>query len=76
MAECGVASRRRAEEMIAAGQVTVNGQLVTQMGTQVEEGDEVRVDGKVIHPETEKRYPWAVWITTAKACFCSPTTGP
>ena len=56
MAECGVASRRRAEEMIAAGQVTVNGQLVTQMGTQVEEGDEVRVDGKVIHPETEKRY--------------------
>ena len=56
MAECGVASRRRAEEMIAAGQVTVNGQLVTQMGTQVEEGDEVRVDGKVIHPEAEKRY--------------------
>lgn len=56
MAECGVASRRRAEEMIAAGQVQVNGQVVTQMGTQVEEGDEVRVDGRVIRPEAEKRY--------------------
>ena len=56
MAECGVASRRRAEEMIAAGQVRVNGQVVTQMGAQVEEGDEVRVDGKLIRPEAEKRY--------------------
>ena len=56
MAECGVASRRRAEEMIAAGQVTVNGQKITQMGVQVEEGDEVRLNGKLIRPETEKRY--------------------
>lgn len=56
MAECGVASRRRAEEMIAAGQVQVNGVTVTEMGTQVEDGDEVRVDGKIIRPETEKKY--------------------
>ena len=56
MADCGVASRRRAEEMIANGQVQVNGVTVTEMGVQVEEGDEVRVDGKVIRPETEKRY--------------------
>lgn len=56
MAECGVASRRKAEEMIAAGRVQVNGVTVTEMGTQVEEGDEVRVDGQVIRPEAEKRY--------------------
>ena len=56
MAECGVASRRKAEEMIAEGRVTVNGVKITEMGTQVEEGDEVRVDGQVIRPETEKRY--------------------
>lgn len=56
MAECGVASRRRAEEMIQAGQVTVNGARITQMGVQVEEGDEVRVDGRVIRPENQKRY--------------------
>ena len=56
MAECGVASRRRAEEMILAGQVSVNGQTITQMGVQVEEGDEVRVDGKIIRPEAQKHY--------------------
>ena len=56
MALCGVASRRRAEEMIAAGQVQVNGVTITEMGTQVEEEDEVRVDGQIIHPEAEKRY--------------------
>jgi len=56
MAACGVASRRKAEEMIAEGRVTVNGVKITEMGTQVEEGDEVRVDGQLIRPETEKRY--------------------
>jgi len=56
MAECGVASRRKAEEMIMAGQVTVNGQLITQMGTQVEEGDIVAVNGQVIRPESRKHY--------------------
>ncbi len=56
MAECGVASRRKAEEMIAQGRVTVNGVRITEMGTQVEEDDEVRLDGRPIHPEAEKRY--------------------
>lgn len=56
MALCGVAARRKCEEMIAGGRVRVNGQLVTEMGTQVEETDEVLVDGVRITPETEKRY--------------------
>ena len=56
MAMCGVAARRKCEEIISAGRVSVNGQIVTEMGTQVEEGDEVRVDGAVIHMEEEKRY--------------------
>ena len=56
MAECGVASRRKAEELIAEGRVTVNGERITEMGVQVEETDEVRVDGRVIRLETEKRY--------------------
>ncbi|MBP3522626.1 MAG: rRNA pseudouridine synthase [Clostridia bacterium] len=56
MAMCGVAARRKCEEMIAAGCVTVNGRLVTEMGTQVEENDEVCVDGARITPEEEKRY--------------------
>ena len=56
MAMCGVASRRKCEEMIAAGRVTVNGRVITEMGTQVEEQDEVLVDGVRITPEEEKRY--------------------
>ena len=56
MASCGVASRRTAEKMIAEGRVSVNGETVTEMGVQVEDGDTVRLDGQVIRPEEEKRY--------------------
>ncbi|MDO5299573.1 MAG: pseudouridine synthase [Clostridia bacterium] len=56
MATCGVAARRKCEEIIAAGRVSVNGRIITEMGTQVEEGDEVLVDGRRIVPEEEKRY--------------------
>ena len=56
MAMCGVAARRKCEEIIAAGRVSVNGQIVTEMGTQVEETDVVLVDGARILPEEEKRY--------------------
>jgi len=56
LALCGVASRRNAEKMIADGLVMVNGQTVREMGTQVEDGDEVRVRGEVVKPEEEKHY--------------------
>lgn len=56
MALCGVAARRKCEEMIAAGRVSVNGRRIIEMGTQVEETDEVLVDGVRITPEQEKRY--------------------
>ena len=56
MAMCGVAARRKCEEIIAAGRVAVNGETITQMGTQVEDGDVVTLDGQIITPEEEKRY--------------------
>ena len=56
MASCGVASRRKCEEYIAAGRVTVNGQVVSGMGAQVEEGDAVCFDGKPIRPEKRRQY--------------------
>ena len=34
MAMCGVAARRKCEEIIASGRVAVNGETITQMGTQ------------------------------------------
>jgi 23S rRNA pseudouridine2605 synthase len=46
MAECGVASRRKSEEFIAARRVTVNGQIVTEPGTKADpDVDRICVDG-------------------------------
>ncbi|HEX8751853.1 MAG TPA: pseudouridine synthase [Solirubrobacterales bacterium] len=58
LAHAGVASRRRAEEIVAAGRVTVRGQVVTDPARDVGEGDEVRVDGGVVGAEA--REVWAV----------------
>jgi 23S rRNA pseudouridine2605 synthase len=47
LAARGIASRRKAEEMIAAGRVTLNGKVVTEQGTKANpEHDEICVDGK------------------------------
>ena len=57
LALCGVASRRNAEKMILEGKVSINGITVTAMGIQVDENaDQVAVDGKPVHPESEKHY--------------------
>ena len=56
LAQCGVASRRRCDELIAAGFVAVNGQTVREMGVRVAEGDAVSVHGQAVRPEAEKRY--------------------
>jgi pseudouridine synthase len=49
MARAGIASRRRAEEMIAAGKVSVNGVPVSELGSKADaERDEVRVEGRLI----------------------------
>ncbi len=56
LAHAGVAARRKCEEMIAAGRVSVNGMVVTEMGTQVQDGDEVRVDGQAVRPEEVRQY--------------------
>lgn len=45
ISETGIASRREADAWIAAGRVTVNGRVAT-LGTQVEPGDDVRLDGE------------------------------
>ena len=56
MAMCGVAARRKCEEIIASGRVAINGEVISQMGAQVEEGDRVTLDGQLITPEARKRY--------------------
>ena len=56
LAICGVSSRRTGEKLIAEGRVSVNGEIITQMGFLVEDGARVSVDGKEIQPEERKRY--------------------
>jgi 23S rRNA pseudouridine2605 synthase len=48
IARSGIASRRKAEQMIVDGKVTVNGTVVTELGTKVSSKDLVRVNGKTI----------------------------
>lgn len=56
IADSGIASRRKADDLIANGNVKINGRTVTEMGCQVEDGDVVEVNGSVIRPEEEKVY--------------------
>lgn len=51
IARSGYCSRRKAEELIAAGKVTVNGDTVTLLGTKVSYADTVTVNGTLIEPE-------------------------
>lgn len=50
LAAAGLGSRRHCDELIAAGQVTVNGQPCTNFGTQVEPTDHVKVGHKLVRP--------------------------
>jgi len=50
IATAGIASRRKAEEMIVSGLVSVNGQIVTELGSKADrERDHIRVNGKLLH---------------------------
>jgi len=57
IARAGLASRRRAEEMIASGLVTVNGRVVTELGTKADASrDHIKVAGKLLKVEQERVY--------------------
>lgn len=56
IAHAGIASRRKAEELIEQGRVTVNGKLVTELGVKVSSRDKVEVDGLPIYREEPVYY--------------------
>ncbi|MDR1205917.1 MAG: rRNA pseudouridine synthase [Peptococcaceae bacterium] len=57
IARCGAASRRKAESLIAMGQVRVNGRTVTEMGVQIDPGqDRVELRDQILTPVREKLY--------------------
>lgn len=56
IASSGVTSRRKAEELITAGKVKVNGEVVTELGTKVTDKDRIEVDNVLIAKEVKEYY--------------------
>jgi 23S rRNA pseudouridine2605 synthase len=71
LAHSGVASRRRAEQLIAGGQVTVGGTVVTDPAREVDESSEVEVDSRPVSPE-----PREVWMLNKPAGVVSTAREP
>jgi 23S rRNA pseudouridine2605 synthase len=71
LAHCGVASRRRAEELIAAGRVTVAGERVTDPARDVDESSGVAMRGRPVRPE-----PREVWMLNKPAGVVSTAREP
>lgn len=66
IAECGVASRRKAEELVTAGKVSVNGKIIKDLATKVTSKDRVTVAGRELRRQTQVK----VWIFyKPKACL-------
>ncbi len=71
IASAGICSRRKAEELIRHGNVKMNGKVVSNMGTQVEDCDKVEVNGKTISVQGIKKVYLALnkplgYVTTVK----------
>ncbi len=56
IANSGYCSRRKAEEEITKGHVTVNGQIITELGTKVNVSDVIEINGTVLKKQDEKEY--------------------
>jgi 23S rRNA pseudouridine2605 synthase len=57
LASAGIASRRKAEQIITEGRVTVNGKVITELGTKADfEKDHIKVDGKLLRETAEHIY--------------------
>src|ERR687896_14671 len=72
IAAAGVASRRHAEELIAAGKVTVNGEVITELGSKADpEKDHIKVNGKLINPQLQSREKVYVLLNKPKGYLSS-----
>ena len=69
LSEIGITSRRGADKFIEAGRVTINGQLA-ELGSKVDTGDEVRVDGRIIE-QPKQQY---VYLALNKPVGITSTT--
>lgn len=58
IANLGYCSRRKAEELISTGKVSVNGTIVTELGTKVKKGDTILVEGNIL--DNNKNYEYYI----------------
>ena len=69
IAESGYTSRRKAEELIKEGKVSVNGKIITELGTKVSNKDTIEVEGTILSKEEKEYYllnkPRGVVTTTS-----------
>lgn len=56
LSECGVASRRKSEELILQGKVKVNGKVVKELGVKVSDNDDIEVNGIFVKREEKEYY--------------------
>lgn len=56
LSACGVASRRKSEELILAGKVKVNGKVVKELGVKVSDNDDIEVNGVFVKKEEKEYY--------------------
>src|SRR6187431_465084 len=72
IAAAGITSRRHAEELIAAGRVTVNGEVIKELGTKADpEKDHIKVNGKLINPQLQSREKVYVLLNKPKGYLSS-----
>ena len=74
IAECGVCSRRSADTLIQSGKVSVNGEVITELGVKIDEiSDTIEVDNKIIKKENKLVYIMLNkpkgYVTTSKEQF-------
>ena len=72
IAAAGIASRRHAEELITAGRVTVNGEVIKELGTKADpQKDHIKVNGKLINPQLQSREKIYVLLNKPKGYLSS-----
>lgn len=72
IAQAGIASRRAAEQMIVAGEVSVNGTIITELGTKADpEKDHIKVRGRLINKKLETRADVYVLVNKPKGYLSS-----